>query len=127
MYDERREFMHNFYKDISLLLWNGTLMKGKETISSFFQQLPHSEHSIQSFDCQPLLADWNDQTKRCSILVTVQGDVYFGSKVRMGTRKRHYQPFCHQLTLSPEESHRASSSGQPYFVQYDCIRFISTT
>jgi NTF2-related export protein 1/2 len=138
MYDEKRDLIGNFYRDTSRLLWNGNFIEGREMISKFLRQLPPSEHVIQCFDVQPMLADWNEKTQSCSILVIVHGEVYFGTGLSMNPPRSDYQPFYHQFTLSPDISKMSSQDDlssttqqpppqQHYYVQYDCMRFMSST
>ena len=134
MYDENRDLIGNFYQDTSKLLWNGNFVEGRERISNFLRQLPPSEHVIQSFDAQPMLADWNEETQSCSILVIVHGEVYFGTGLSMNPPRSDYQPFYHQFTLSPDiskirspQDNLSTPTQQHYYVQYDCMRLVSST
>lgn len=54
MYDSSRHEVFRFYREDSVLIWNGNAKKGLQTLRDFFQQLPPSTHNIQSIDCQPI-------------------------------------------------------------------------
>jgi hypothetical protein len=54
VYDSSRHELFRFYREDSVLIWNGNAKKGLQTLRDFFQQLPPSTHNIQSIDCQPI-------------------------------------------------------------------------
>ena len=41
------------YEDKAEAVWNGNYLKGKEAIMKFFEDLPTSEHKLDSLDAQP--------------------------------------------------------------------------
>ena len=48
------QVIKGLYSDTSFLVWNGHTKSGTGDINTFYQMLPNSTHSIQSFDCQPV-------------------------------------------------------------------------
>eukprot|EP01137_Pigoraptor_chileana_P000761 Opistho-2@37440 len=101
MINNERKFV-NFYKDQSVVVWNGNRVAGLGGIAQMFQQLPSTRHTIDSYDCQPV-----EGSTSCLLLV-VNGSVQFG-----GSPKK---PFHQSFVLMQD----ASST---YFVATDAMRF----
>lgn len=45
--------------DNSTFIWNGNDLHGNENIQAFFLQLPRTEHTVHTFDVQPIIGDEN--------------------------------------------------------------------
>ncbi|XP_052280260.1 NTF2-related export protein 2-like [Dreissena polymorpha] len=52
--DKKRHLLTKLYQDNAEAGWNGNILKGKEAILKFYDDLPSSEHKIESLDCQPM-------------------------------------------------------------------------
>lgn len=48
------QLLSKLYLDTAEGLWNGNKLKGKDAIIKFFEDLPTSEHKLESLDAQPL-------------------------------------------------------------------------
>mmetsp|Transcript_20092 Transcript_20092/g.27708 ORF Transcript_20092/g.27708 Transcript_20092/m.27708 type:complete len:128 (-) Transcript_20092:102-485(-) len=54
LFDTRRHEVHNFYKENTILNWNGNMVRSTIPIRDFLIQLPASSHDVNTFDCQPI-------------------------------------------------------------------------
>jgi len=54
IYDAQREEVFHFYRESSVLIWNGHRKSGINEIKSFNKSLPSSKHDIKSADAQPI-------------------------------------------------------------------------
>lgn len=79
--------MSRLYLDTGLLVWNGNEAAGNEKIQKYFQDLPSSEHSIQTLDAQPIVDD--AVAGQPTYLIQVSGTVKF----QAGTAKPFQQTF----------------------------------
>lgn len=55
--DKKRHLLTKLYLDTGEATWNGNNLKGKEAILKFFEELPTTEHKVESLDCHPLSAE----------------------------------------------------------------------
>lgn len=69
--------MSRLYLDTGLLVWNGNEAVGSEKIQKYYQDLPSSEHSIQTLDAQPIVDD--AVAGQPTYLIQVSGVVKFQS------------------------------------------------
>uniref|UniRef100_A0A1L8DGV6 NTF2-related export protein n=1 Tax=Nyssomyia neivai TaxID=330878 RepID=A0A1L8DGV6_9DIPT len=72
--DKRRHQMSRLYLNNGVLVWNGNGITGRDDIQKFYQELPVSDHHMNTLDAQPLL-DANQLT----FLIQVSGAVKFNS------------------------------------------------
>lgn len=79
--------MSRLYLDTGLLVWNGNEAAGNEKIQKYFQDLPGSEHTIQTLDAQPIVDD--AVAGQPTYLIQVSGTVKFHA----GTAKPFQQTF----------------------------------
>ena len=42
------------YTDDAKMVWNGNAMEGRDTIATFLNSLPDSEHNLKALDAQPI-------------------------------------------------------------------------
>ena len=54
IYVQPFQLMSKLYLDTAEGLWNGNKLKGKDAIIKFFEDLPTSEHKLESLDAQPV-------------------------------------------------------------------------
>eukprot|EP01133_Synstelium_polycarpum_P017721 gene17721-21131_t len=66
--------MVNLYQDNSVVVWNGTELKGREQINNLLAELPVSSHKVECFDCHPISGA---DKKVANILITVTGKVTY--------------------------------------------------
>ncbi|XP_033631601.1 NTF2-related export protein 2-like [Asterias rubens] len=79
-FDKRRNLLNKLYMDTATMVWNGNPLEGGEAIIKFLDQLPTSEHTIDSLDCQPIpAAITQGQT---TVMVIVGGWVKFEGNKR---------------------------------------------
>lgn len=67
--------MSRLYLDTGLLAWNGNESIGNEKIQKYFQELPTSEHVINTLDAQPIIDD--SVGGQPTYLIQVSGTVKF--------------------------------------------------
>ncbi|CAH1777046.1 unnamed protein product, partial [Owenia fusiformis] len=81
-FDKRRQVLGKMYMDTATMVWNGNGVTGTTDILKFIEDLPSSEHKVESLDCQPL---GDHVTKgQTSIIVTTMGSVkYEGNTAKM--------------------------------------------
>ena len=99
------QVISGFYSDTSFVVWNGHPKTGSTEISTFYQSLPGSQHTVSSFDCQPV----QDGQGQSSVLVVCQGVVKFDGH-------REDEPFSQNFILSKQ--------GEVWKVGSDCFRFL---
>lgn len=80
--DRKRNKMNFLYTEGATLVWNGNVIQGTDAIAKFFEQLPHSSHSISSLDCQFL--DGSDPTH--PLVVLSVGTVILGQMAHAFTQ-----------------------------------------
>ncbi|KXJ12559.1 NTF2-related export protein 1 [Exaiptasia diaphana] len=112
MFDKRRHKVPKLYSASSTVVWNGNVINGDlEKLMDFYTNLPSSEHTLYSLDCQPVTE--NAIPGRNTILIVVEGCVKFeGHKS---------ENFSQNFLLTVEGS---SEGGQVWRVASDCFRFI---
>ncbi|KAI9189959.1 NTF2- export protein 2 [Blastocladiella emersonii ATCC 22665] len=110
MFDAQRAQLRPLYKESSTIVWNGTSYTGP-AFREFYLTLPATEHRVDAFDAQPVLASITP-SGTCSFLVTVNGTVTFASDKK--SRK-----FSDSFTLSPVPD-------QPtvHYISSECFRFV---
>lgn len=100
--------MSKLYSENTTIVWNGNLVKGGSAkVTEFFNNLPATEHTLHSLDCQPV----SDQAipGQTTVLVVVEGLVkYDGLKMHR---------FSQNFLLTAE-------GGTLWKVASDCFRFI---
>lgn len=71
--DRKRHLMARLYLDNAIVVWNGNEVSGKENIQKFFTSLPDTQHTIFTYDAQPVIDDTvaNQQT----LLLIVSGSI----------------------------------------------------
>ena len=52
------QLLSKLYLDTAEALWNGNKLKGKEAITKFYEDLPTSEHKLESLDSQPVSGNY---------------------------------------------------------------------
>lgn len=52
--------MSKLYMDNAILVWNGNGVEGKDQIQNFWNELPSSEHHVQSLDALPITGELNE-------------------------------------------------------------------
>lgn len=57
--------------DNAVAVWNGNGVTGKDNIQSFYQSLPSSEHTVTTFDAQPVIDEATTNQK--TLLISVSG------------------------------------------------------
>ncbi|CAH3113928.1 unnamed protein product [Pocillopora meandrina] len=106
--DKRRHLMSKLYSENTTIVWNGNVVKGGSAkVTDFFNNLPATEHTLHSLDCQPV----SDQAipGQTTVLVVVEGLVkYDGHKMHR---------FSQNFLLTAE-------GGTVWKVASDCFRFI---
>merc|ERR1711879_1036314 len=110
VYDSSRHELFRFYREDSVLIWNGNAKKGLQTLRDFFQQLPPSTHNIQSIDCQPI-ADGTESPQASNIFVVVVGTVTYAKE-----DPRHF----HETFILAQEPTKGT-----YYIVNDCFRLTS--
>ncbi|XP_031572588.1 NTF2-related export protein 1-like [Actinia tenebrosa] len=106
-FDKSRHKMSKFYSANATVLWNGNVVKGEpDKLMDFFTNLPSSQHTLHSLDCQPVTDQAIPGHK--TILVIAEGSVkYDGHKV---------ENFSQNFLLTVE--------GTVWKVASDCFRYI---
>lgn len=99
-FDSVRHFIMNFYSEQAKLLWNGNPIPSDQ-LNAFFSQTPSSQHTIDSYDAQPMSED--------TFLVHSNGQVVYGT----GEIQRL---FAHTFILRQEERTK---------IIYEHFRFIN--
>ncbi|KAL3880197.1 hypothetical protein ACJMK2_032459 [Sinanodonta woodiana] len=104
-FDKKRHLLAKLYMDTAKLVWNGNPADGKEAILKFFENLPSSEHKIDSLDCHPLI----DQVSggQMTIMVKTYGTVEFSKN-----KKRSFQ-----------QTFMLTSQNNKWMIVSDCMRF----
>ncbi|KAG4094032.1 NTF2-like protein [Neocallimastix lanati (nom. inval.)] len=105
IFDTNRGYIDGFYKESSAILWNGNPFGGIIPFKDFVQKLPVTRHTIQTYDCQPILG--SDK----SIMINVNGEVKYSDQ----TSKQFHQNFI----LMPDLEKQGT-----YYVAHDCFRFV---
>lgn len=107
--DGRPDQAAQFFKANSLVVWNGNARIGLEHIVTLFTSLPAAKHQITSFDSQPIPVVDPTQPNYPSMLVTVVGNVTYGTAPTL-----HH--FRHTFVLEKD-----ASEGQYYcIVSFTC-------
>lgn len=77
--DKKRHQMSRLYMDNAIAVWNGNDVCGKDNIQQFFVSLPDLEHTVLTYDVQPIIDETvsNQQT----LLLIVAGTIRIKQKV----------------------------------------------
>jgi len=78
--DKSRHTIGRLYHQEATLLWNGTQVKGKDDIVTFFEKLPTSETTLNMIDAQPVI-DFPFLNGEQMIAATCGGQVKFDGKI----------------------------------------------
>lgn len=103
------QLISGFYSDTSFVVWNGHTKSGAVDISAFYQSLPASEHSLLSYDCQPVPD--SSQTGQSTVMVVCQGAVKFS-----GHGGEQTSTFSQNFLLTKQ--------GDVWKIGSDCCRFL---
>eukprot|EP00099_Drosophila_melanogaster_P020372 NP_611833.1 NTF2-related export protein 1, isoform A [Drosophila melanogaster] len=76
--DNRRQQIGRLYLDNATLSWNGNGAIGRQMIESYFQELPSSNHQLNTLDAQPIV----DQavSNQLAYLIMASGSVKFADQ-----------------------------------------------
>ncbi|XP_038056179.1 NTF2-related export protein 2-like [Patiria miniata] len=105
-FDKRRNLLNKLYMDSATMVWNGNPLQGSEAILKFLDQLPTSDHTIDTLDCQPIPAVVTQG--QTSLMVIVGGRVKFE-----GTKE----------TFSFTENFMLTTQGGVWKIASDCFRY----
>lgn len=102
--DKKRHQMSRLYMDNAIAVWDGNEVIGKDNIQQFFVNLPDIEHTVHSYDAQPIIDDTipNQQT----LLLIVAGTIRIKNKVS--------KPFQQTFMITAE--------GGKWKIVRDCFR-----
>lgn len=102
--DKKRHQMARLYMDNAIAVWNGNEVIGKDNIQQFFVSLPDIEHTVQSYDAQPVIDETiaNQQT----LLLIVAGTIRIRNKVS--------KPF--------QQTFMITAQGDKWKIVRDCFR-----
>ncbi|XP_053690476.1 NTF2-related export protein-like [Sabethes cyaneus] len=73
--DNKRHQMARLYMDDGLLVWNGHGATGKDKIQAYFQQLPRSEHTMNTLNADPIVDE--AVPSQVTLIIQVSGYVKF--------------------------------------------------
>jgi len=101
-----------FFKDSSLVVWNGIPASGLENIHKLYTTMvPTTNHEVQVLDCQPL-GVIGPVPGEASLLVTASGEVTYGPK-------RLQYAFHHSFVLERDPT-KADKGNFYYIVSQTC-------
>lgn len=102
--DKKRHQMSRLYLDNAIAVWNGNEVTGKDNIQKFFTSLPDIEHTILTYDAQPIVDETisNQQT----LLLIVAGTI----RIKNVTSKPFQQTFM------------VTAQGDKWKIVRDCFR-----
>jgi len=72
--DSSKHELYRFYKEDSVVLWNGNAKRGLQSLNEFFKQLPPTKHEVTSVDCHPMPG-----AQPSTMLVSVAGSVSYAN------------------------------------------------
>lgn len=96
--------MSRLYLDTGLLAWNGNESIGNEKIQKYFQELPTSEHVVNTLDAQPIIDD--SVGGQPTYLIQVSGTVKF--------QANNSKPF--------QQTFMITAAGDKWKIASDCFR-----
>ncbi len=111
--DTKRELLVNFYRDNSVMVWNGHRLQGKRNLQMAFKALPTTQHKLEAVDVQPILP--NEQTSK-SFVVTVAGTIRYGAAEKV----KVHQTFV--LERNPDKRDSPSAFYILSHVLRDCLQ-----
>eukprot|EP01087_Luapelamoeba_hula_P015299 TRINITY_DN4554_c0_g1_i1.p1 TRINITY_DN4554_c0_g1~~TRINITY_DN4554_c0_g1_i1.p1 ORF type:complete len:148 (-),score=26.85 TRINITY_DN4554_c0_g1_i1:23-466(-) len=83
--DSAKYELYRFYRDDSIIIWNGTPKKGVASLNEFFKQLPPTKHTITSIDSHPIAGlEESGGSGVGALLVTAVGSVVYASDAPRG-------------------------------------------
>lgn len=102
--DKKRHQMSRLYMDNAIAVWNGNEVIGKDNIQQFFVGLPDLEHTVATYDAQPIIDETvsNQQT----LLLIVAGTIRIKSKIT--------KPF--------QQTFMITAQGDKWKIVRDCFR-----
>lgn len=105
--DKKRHQMSRLYMDNAIAVWNGNDVIGKDNIQQFFINLPDIEHTVTTYDVQPIIdeAIANQQT----LLLIVAGTIRF---------KKHER----ELSKPFQQTFMITAEGGKWKIVRDCFR-----
>eukprot|EP00667_Euglena_gracilis_P022694 EG_transcript_25350 len=107
-FDSNRMEVLQHYDAGTPIIWNGYRMQGRDGIASALQQLPATQHKVETIDCQPIVSDVPNAPHL--ILVTVNGQVTYAGEV----------------TNAFNQVFILGSEGKDLRIMYDCYRWLNT-
>ncbi|EFA84729.1 hypothetical protein PPL_01721 [Heterostelium album PN500] len=107
--DNDRSKLLRLYKENSMVLWNGTELRGLEKIEGLYRELPPTVHKVECYDAQYILGT-NQQVT--SMMITVSGKVTLAGQVT--------HQFQQTLVLTKDPVN------QNFYLGNDCMRLTST-
>ncbi|ORZ28884.1 hypothetical protein BCR41DRAFT_344231 [Lobosporangium transversale] len=111
VFDNKRHILNHLYRDSSAILWNGNAHSGISPFQEFYNKLPASEHTVESYDCHPLPSRSQDPNTPCSVIVNVSGTVQYSNE-------KQKRLFSQSFVLSPDPVNGS------FYVWSDCFRFV---
>ena len=85
IFDTQRLEIGHFFKENSIIIWDGKKLSSLNMINQFFKELPSTKHNISSIDVHSISnEEYESKTvmidRKLSLMVTVVGDVQYGFK-----------------------------------------------
>ncbi|XP_040855902.1 NTF2-related export protein 2 isoform X1 [Ochotona curzoniae] len=107
--DKRRQAITRLYLDKATLIWNGNVVTGMDSLTSFFDMLPSSQFQVNMLDCQPVHEQATQS--QTTVLVVTSGIVKFDGN------KQHFfnQNFLLTAQVTPNST--------VWKIASDCFRF----
>ncbi|KAI9595328.1 hypothetical protein BDF19DRAFT_441524 [Syncephalis fuscata] len=141
-YDRDRQRLAGYYRDHSVLIWNGNILTGTAALSEFYARMPPTIHDVQTLDCHPMPAPAmfdgpGAPPTALQLIALVSGQVRHGDAAveeaskttsastrrtqgsRLGVNGVDNRVFSHQFTLRED-----SSSPDGYHILSECVRFV---
>lgn len=102
--NNKRHLMSRLFLDNAIAVWNGNEVIGKDNIQQFFISLPDIEHTVLTYDVQPVIDETisNQQT----LLLVVAGTI----RIKRQTSKPFQQTFM------------ITAQGDKWKIVRDCFR-----
>ncbi|KAJ4462018.1 putative NTF2-related export protein 1/2 [Paratrimastix pyriformis] len=111
-YDTERHKLCRFYRPESQVFFNGNRYAG-EAIDAFFKDLPRSQHTVLTIDCQPVMAAPPQGDLPSAIMVVATGQVSYGNDAQ--------KPFTENFLMVQDPQGQA---GQFYIIS-DNFRMVN--
>lgn len=105
-YDENRKEVHTLYMPQAVIVWNGRVFQGVQTmLDTLLNAMPATVHHIQSIDTQSI-------KETGQILITVTARICFAGKLNHLIHQ--------QFTLTQDQTKQAGL----FLISADCLRFV---